>query len=69
MNNIEEAKSIHYKLLPLNEVLFLESNPIPVKAALNLMGFISSEIRAPLYPLSEDNISKLKTALNEYGLI
>ncbi len=68
-NNIEGAKNLHYKLLPLNELLFVESNPIPVKAALNLMGKINSEIKPPLYEMSASNKDRLKKAMKEYGLI
>ncbi len=65
----DKAKSLHYRLLPLNRILFVESNPIPVKAALALMGKIKPEIRAPLYELSDENFVKLKKTLSEYGLI
>ncbi|MGH7885763.1 MAG: 4-hydroxy-tetrahydrodipicolinate synthase [Thermodesulfobacteriota bacterium] len=68
-NNFEESKKLHYKLLSLNELLFIESNPIPVKAALNLMGKINSEIRPPLYQLSNISMEKLARALKDYGLI
>ena len=64
----ERAKELHYRLLPLNSVLFVESNPIPVKAALAVMGKISSEIRAPLYELSGENLEILKRELENYGL-
>ena len=66
---IEEAKKLHYRLLPLNSVLFVESNPIPVKAALALMGKTSADIRAPLYPLSGKNLERLETELRNYGLL
>ena len=65
---IERAKELHYRLFPLNSVLFAESNPIPVKAALAVMGKISPEIRAPLYELSEENLERLKRELENYGL-
>ena len=65
---IERAKELHYRLFPLNSVLFLESNPIPVKAALSVMGKISPEIRAPLYELSGGNLKKLERELKSYGL-
>lgn len=66
---VDESRNMHYRLMPLNDVLFLESNPIPVKMALNLMGKISDEIKPPLYRLSEQNTEKLKKALSDYGLI
>jgi len=64
----KRSKELHYKLLPLNIALFLESNPIPVKAALALMGKISPEIRPPLYKLSGKNLLELKKALKRYRL-
>lgn len=67
--DIEEARRLHYRLLPLNSVLFVESNPIPVKAALALMGKIEPDIRAPLYPLSGGNLEKLETEMRAYGLL
>lgn len=65
----EEAKSIYYKLFPLNRALFLETNPIPVKAALHMMGKIGPEIRLPMTPLSEPNREKLRNTMKEFGLL
>lgn len=67
--SIEKAIDIHYNLQKLNNILFIESNPIPVKSALSLMGMISDEIRPPLYPISDKNRNLLKTVLENYGLI
>ena len=67
--DVEEARRLHYRLLPLNSVLFVESNPIPVKAALALMGKIEPEIRAPLYPPSGGNLEKLEAEMRAYGLL
>ena len=66
--DIGKAKELHYRLLPLSRALFVESNPIPVKAALAMMGKISPEIRPPLYELSGKNLKRLKSELNKYGL-
>lgn len=63
------ARRLHYKLWPLHEAMFLETNPIPVKAALALMGKIGWEIRLPMTPLSESNRQKLRKALESYGLL
>ena len=63
------ARELHYKLFPLNEALFLETNPIPVKMALSVMGKVRDEFRLPLCSMSPGNLEKLKTALKEYGLI
>ena len=62
------CKELHYKLLPLNEALFLETNPIPVKRALSLMNMIEMGCRLPLCEMSKANLDKLKTALKNYGL-
>lgn len=67
--NVQEAITLHYKLQRLNDVLFIETNPIPVKTALSLMGMVSDEFRLPLCNMEEHNVSKLKSALSEYGLI
>jgi len=67
--NIEEAKRLYYKLLPLCQAMFFETNPVPVKTSLALMGKISDEMRLPLAPLSQGNLEKLKKALKAYGLI
>ena len=66
--NIETAKSLHYELLKLNDVMFVETNPIPVKAALAVMGRIGNEFRLPLCAPSDDNLNKLKSVLKEYGI-
>jgi 4-hydroxy-tetrahydrodipicolinate synthase len=67
--NIEEAKRLYYKLLPLCQAMFYETNPVPVKTSLALMGKIGDEMRLPLAPLSQGNLEKLKKALRDYGLI
>ncbi len=63
------AGKLHHKLYPLHEVLFLETNPIPVKAALSLLGKCSDEVRLPLCRLSAENLNKLKKAMKAYGLL
>lgn len=65
----EEARKLHLKMLPLIKAMFLETNPIPVKKAAELMGLSSGEVRLPLCEMEEGNIEKLKKALKEYGLI
>jgi len=66
---IDEAKGLFYKLLPLCKAMFFETNPIPVKTSLALMGKIQDEMRLPLYAMAPANLEKLKKALSEYGLI
>ena len=65
----KRARDIHLKLFPLCQAMFLETNPIPVKTAMALMGMIGGELRMPLCPMSEANLSKLKAAMRAYGLI
>ncbi|HUL00086.1 MAG TPA: 4-hydroxy-tetrahydrodipicolinate synthase [Nitrospirota bacterium] len=67
--NREEALRLHYKLEPLHGAMFLETNPIPAKTALALMGKVAEEFRLPLCPLSETNKERLKKALKDYQLI
>jgi 4-hydroxy-tetrahydrodipicolinate synthase len=64
-----EARRLHYKLQPLNQSMFYETNPIPVKTALGLMGKISPEFRLPLCPMSDTNTEKLTNVMKKYGLI
>ena len=67
--NWEHARRLHYRLLPLIRALFLETNPIPVKAALALMGYCRDEVRLPLVPMSEPARSKLRAVMQQFGLI
>ena len=66
---IEEARRIHFKLSPLFAALFFETNPIPVKEALSLMGKIDPELRLPLCPMANDTREKLIQALKDVLLI
>ena len=66
---LDDAKQLHYKLYPLFSALFLETNPIPVKEALAMMGKIDGELRLPLTSMAPDTREKLARALKEYGLI
>jgi 4-hydroxy-tetrahydrodipicolinate synthase len=65
----DTARRCHLRLLPLFDALFVETNPIPVKAALHLAGAIGPEIRLPLTPLTEPNRERLQVVLKELGLI
>jgi 4-hydroxy-tetrahydrodipicolinate synthase len=64
-----EALKLHYKMEPLHGAMFIETNPIPVKTSLALMGRISEEFRLPLCPMADANKEKLKKTLKDYGLI
>jgi 4-hydroxy-tetrahydrodipicolinate synthase len=66
---LNEARTLHNKLCPLFTALFFETNPIPVKEALGMMGKIDPEIRLPLSSLSTENRDKLARVLKDYGLI
>jgi len=68
-NNQEEAKRLHHKMAPLCRAMFLETNPIPVKTSLALMGRIELELRLPLVPMLEDSEGRLKDILQKYQLI
>jgi 4-hydroxy-tetrahydrodipicolinate synthase len=63
------ARKLHYRLLPLMNINFIESNPIPVKAALGMMGMIEEEYRLPLVSLTESHRPKLKAVLRDLGLV
>jgi 4-hydroxy-tetrahydrodipicolinate synthase len=64
-----EAVTLHNKLLPLMNINFIEANPIPVKAALAMMGMIEEQYRLPLVPLSDKHRPKLKSILKDLGLV
>jgi len=67
--DFEQARKLHYKLTPLFNALFLETNPIPVKAALAMMGKMPEEVRLPLTPLAEQYRPKLREALQQAGVL
>lgn len=66
---IDEARKQFYRILPLCRAMFLETNPIPVKKAMELLGLCTGEIRLPLTPLSEQNTKTLAAILREYGVL
>lgn len=66
---LEAARAMHYELYPLFTALFYETNPIPVKEALHLMGKIAPEIRLPLCPMGNENKAKLLAVLKAVGLV
>ncbi len=67
--DVEEAKKLQLGALNLIKNLFSEVNPIPIKAALNLMGMNAGGYREPLIEMEDDNLDRLKTAMEDYGLI
>jgi 4-hydroxy-tetrahydrodipicolinate synthase len=66
--DIAASRALQFKLNPLVQALFTEVNPIPAKAALNLMGFAMGDPRLPLTKISQGNLEKLKTAMINYGI-
>lgn len=67
--NWDEARRLHFRLLPLMEVNFIESSPGPVKAALAMMGMIEESYRLPLVPIQEQSRARLRQVLIELGLL
>lgn len=68
--NFEKAKKINEELYPLNCVLFCESNPIPIKAAMYIAGIIDTlEYRLPLVPPSNENMKKIEKVLEKYNIV
>jgi len=68
--DLAKARQLHYKLFPLMQAMFYETNPVPAKKALELMGKIKSGTpRLPLYPMNDETLARLKAALADYGLI
>lgn len=68
-SDLWKARELHYKLLPLMNANFIESNPIPVKAALAMMGLIEENYRLPLVRISSPNREKLARVLEQAGLL
>ncbi len=67
--DLEKARQIHLNTLKISNAMFIESNPVPVKTALGMMGKCSDEVRLPLTAMSEGNRQKLAAIMKEYALI
>jgi 4-hydroxy-tetrahydrodipicolinate synthase len=67
--NIPKSRDLNARLMPVFQIMFIETNPIPVKESLYHMGLIAKEFRLPLCPLSEVNSKALKAVLKEFGLL
>jgi 4-hydroxy-tetrahydrodipicolinate synthase len=67
--NIDKARELHYKLEPLNAAMFIETNPIPVKTALAMMGKMDENFRLPLCSMSAAAKEKLRAVLKDAGLV
>ncbi|RSL33113.1 2,4-dihydroxyhept-2-ene-1,7-dioic acid aldolase [Salibacterium salarium] len=66
--DVETAQSLHYELMPLNDVLFKDTNPAPVKAALGMMGKIEPELRLPMDVPSRALQDEIRETLKQYGV-
>jgi 4-hydroxy-tetrahydrodipicolinate synthase len=67
--NVKEALDLQLKYLDLMHALFIEVNPIPVKEAMNMMGFAAGPFRKPLVPMEDENREKLRAELKKIGAI
>ena len=67
--DIVRARKLHFKLEPLNSAMFIETNPIPAKTALSMMGTIREEFKLPLCQMSDDNKEKLRKTLINQGVL
>lgn len=67
--SLDKAKEFHYRMQPVMDACFLETNPVPVKAALAMMGKIEYEVRLPLCRMADVTYGKLKQIMTDYGLI
>ena len=68
-DDYDRAFELHNEMLELIRALFIESNPVPVKTSMNLMGLPAGDLRAPLAPMKEENLEVLKKALKNAELI
>jgi 4-hydroxy-tetrahydrodipicolinate synthase len=67
--NLKEAQKIHYRLLSLIKVMFIETNPIPIKTAASLLGFCKLEFRLPMCEMDKGNKKLLEAELKNFGLL
>jgi 4-hydroxy-tetrahydrodipicolinate synthase len=67
--NWERGRELQFKLMPLIRAVFLETNPIPIKTALALMGRCTADLRLPLTPMSESALKKMRQAMTDFGLL
>ena len=67
--NYEKAKLLFDKLLPLHDILFIESNPVPTKYSLNLLGKMKEDVRLPLVEANSKSKEKIKNVLKQLSLL
>jgi 4-hydroxy-tetrahydrodipicolinate synthase len=65
----DAARTLHYRLLPLMDANFVESNPGPVKAAMALMGLLDERFRLPLVPVQEKTRARMREVLDQLGVL
>jgi 4-hydroxy-tetrahydrodipicolinate synthase len=65
----DEARELHYRILPLMEINFIESSPGPVKAAMAMMGLLEENFRLPLVPVTESSRAKIRKVLSELRIL
>lgn len=65
--NWELARETHFKISPLCQAMFCESNPAPVKTAMGMLGLIDPELRLPMVPLEKENRRRLRHTMLTYG--
>ena len=66
--DVEKARKLQLDMLDLINNLFIEVNPVPIKTAMNLLGYNAGNLRMPLIDMAEDNLEKLKKSLTDFGL-
>ncbi len=67
--NWAKGRELQFRLIPLIHAVFIETNPIPIKTALSIMGKCRGDLRLPLTPMSEGNLKKLRQTMTDFGLI
>ena len=67
--NVDVARKLHYETMPLAVDLFIETNPIPAKTALMLMGKLNGKLRLPLAPMTPANLEQLRRTMEHTNLI
>ncbi|HKL87348.1 MAG TPA: 4-hydroxy-tetrahydrodipicolinate synthase [Treponemataceae bacterium] len=67
--DLEKARKLHYKLLPAFKAAFIETNPVPIKAAMNMKGLPAGSLRLPLCPLQKENEAPLRAAMEAAGIL
>ncbi|HEX7003613.1 MAG TPA: 2,4-dihydroxyhept-2-ene-1,7-dioic acid aldolase [Trueperaceae bacterium] len=65
----DEARDLHFRMLELNDMLFIEINPVPLKTALSMMGLCEARWRLPLGPMMPENEARLRATLAKYGIV